>query len=362
MKKLLTVSLVAVMAVSAAHAQIASTNYVDNKVSPVATKVGSADFKNAVIATNAADVTAAVTALDTKLSQVASGSGLTLGADAVNTTNIVNGAVTLDKVAQNVKDSIADAKKAGTDASAALATHKTEASSTYETKTDATAKLNAAKSYTDDTVTALVNEGQVKTNTDAIAEMKNDAIEGSLANLIKAEETRATTAEGALSTRIEALSKQSGDDGVVIGQLQQDVNANTDAIADMKDAKKEGSLAKQIADEAARAKDEESRIEALVTAEAAAARAAEQANAAAAAAAKKAADDEKTRAEGVEAELAADIAEKQVKSGADYVIGMTNGQWKALTELAQAVQACQGKQCALTVNDGAVKWEEVVNQ
>ena len=295
MKKLLTVSLVAVMAVSAAHAKIASTDYVDGKggdeittyntstVAPINKKVGSADFKSAVIAKDAADVTAAVTALDTKLSQVASGSGLTLGANAVNTNNIVNGAVTLDKVASDVKNSITDAKQAGLDASAALETHKTEASNTYEVKsnkvatadaysdlqgeakavayptygamieyveeaqtdlsiavgtntaaietitkangtidtkvnalangavktnTEAIAALNntqtgalaQAKEYADDKVTELVSEGQVKLNTDAIAEMKNANVDGSLANLIKDEETRAKAAEEKIAT------------------------------------------------------------------------------------------------------------------------------------------------------------------
>ena len=101
MKKILTVSLFAVMAVSAAHAEIASTTYVGKQIAdfntstvkPLGDKVGSATFTDAKIVKDAANVTAAVTALDAKLSEVASGSGLTLGADAVNSGNIVDGLV-----------------------------------------------------------------------------------------------------------------------------------------------------------------------------------------------------------------------------------------------------------------------------
>ena len=70
MKKILTVSLFAVMAVSAAHADIASTNYVGTQiqnfntstVEPLGDKVGSATFTNGVAA-GKTDVTAAIDAV-----------------------------------------------------------------------------------------------------------------------------------------------------------------------------------------------------------------------------------------------------------------------------------------------------------
>ena len=155
MKKILTVSLFAVMAVSAAHAEIASTTYVGKQIAdfntstvkPLGDKVGSATFTDAKIVKDAANVTAAVTALDAKLSEVASGSGLTLGADAVNSGNIVDGAVALVDLNDDVTTAIADARQAGTDASAALTAHITDAGNTYETKEDAASKLNEAKQY-----------------------------------------------------------------------------------------------------------------------------------------------------------------------------------------------------------------------
>ena len=52
-------------------------------------------------------------------------------------------------------EAIAAAKKAGDDAAAALAAHATEAGNTYETKTDASAKLAEAKKYTDDKIAEI---------------------------------------------------------------------------------------------------------------------------------------------------------------------------------------------------------------
>lgn len=90
MKKLLTVSLVAIMAVSAANAEIASTTYVTDRTGDMA-------FSGA--AQSASDLTAAVNAVATKVGEIASGTGLELGADAVDTDNIKDGAVTADKLA-----------------------------------------------------------------------------------------------------------------------------------------------------------------------------------------------------------------------------------------------------------------------
>ncbi len=71
MKKLLTVSLVAVMAVSAAHAEIASTNYVGKQIAafntetivPLDAKVGNAQFANGVAASHKGNVTDAIDAV-----------------------------------------------------------------------------------------------------------------------------------------------------------------------------------------------------------------------------------------------------------------------------------------------------------
>lgn len=64
MKKILTASLVAMMAVTAANADIATTNYVD-------TRTGDVNFASGDIVKSATNLTEAVSALDTKLSTVA---------------------------------------------------------------------------------------------------------------------------------------------------------------------------------------------------------------------------------------------------------------------------------------------------
>ena len=326
MKKLLTVSLVAVMAVSAAHAKIASVEYVKGE-----DVLGLTGAQTVASELNAA-VVPAIKALQGEVAGLSGGEN-------------------------SVASQIAAAKE-------------------------------ELQDYADGKVKDLA-DGAVKTNADAIVDMKNAEIQGSLANLIKAEETRATGVESGLNTRIGVLETQGSTAGSDIAQLKLDVVANADAIADnedaiaaeaataraaeadnaaaaaanaqaitdMKNADLDGSLANLIKDEETRAKGEEARIEGLVTAEAATARAAEQANAQAIADMKDA-----TKDGSLAKQVAALDTAKQDKSGADYVIGMTNGQWKALTELAQAVEACAGKQCALTVDNKQIKWEEVVNQ
>jgi len=74
MKKLFTVSLVAIMAVSAAHADIASTGYVDNAISPINTKVGSVSFTAGTAAEGLTDLTSAVNAVAGAVKDVAGGS------------------------------------------------------------------------------------------------------------------------------------------------------------------------------------------------------------------------------------------------------------------------------------------------
>ncbi len=334
MKKLLTVSLVAVMAVSAAHAKIASVEYVDPKFQSINTTIGTWGANQQAIGQ---DVATAVVNLKT----------------SVDSMNGDGGSV---------------------------------------------------KAAIDTAINTLVNEGQVKTNTTAIdnitkaggvIDTKIEALDGQTGSVAAdgSYVVQTTEANGVVTVSRQAFQTTVGDDnkgtvttaptvkaivdyvdGVVedyannssegLGELQQALTdeAATARAAEKANADAAAAAQKAADDEVTRATTEEARIEGLVTAEANRAKGVEAGLDTAVKAAQKAADDEAARAQGVEAGLAADIAEKQVKSGADYVIGMTNGQWKALTELAQAVDACKGKQCALTVNDSQIKWEEVVNQ
>ena len=105
---------------------------------------------------------------------------------------------------------IAEAKKAGTDAQAYaegvagdLATHITTADSTYETKTDASAKLTEAKGYTD-TEVAKVQEA-VDTLGEYVGEIPTDEKYADITNVVayvnkKAEETLAAAQGGSSET------------------------------------------------------------------------------------------------------------------------------------------------------------------
>lgn len=148
-------------------------------------------LKNGQVATNTSNITKNETAIATLRSDIQTG-------ETINDFGAVETALAGKQAAgdyatkaeaqgyADAKDTaIADAKKAGTDAqasvdaltaengaitknTAAIAALETE-SATHETKTDAASKLTEAKEYTD----ALAN-GQVKTNTEAIATLNGD--------------------------------------------------------------------------------------------------------------------------------------------------------------------------------------------
>ena len=155
-------------------------------------------LKNGQVATNTSNITKNETAIATLRSDIQTG-------ETINDFGAVETALAGKQAAgdyatkaeaqgyADAKDTaIADAKKAGTDAqasvdaltaengaitknTAAIAALETE-SATHETKTDAASKLTEAKEYTD----ALAN-GQVKTNTEAIATLNGDnAVAGSV--------------------------------------------------------------------------------------------------------------------------------------------------------------------------------------
>ena len=190
---ILAISVIAVMSAGAARADIASTTYVDNKVSPVSTKANTNAGEIATLKENKEDVANKVKSggdmekalkeadADTKyptlkaaleVAQIAAGAatatyGELANHDTVSTNLIDNGAVTTEKIAAGtivnaniaananiaqskiagLADSIADAKKAGTDAASAL--------NTYKTSNDAAVK--AVKTTADNTAAAVNN-------------------------------------------------------------------------------------------------------------------------------------------------------------------------------------------------------------
>ena len=95
MKKIITASIVAIMAVTAAHADIASTTYVDSRTGDPTS-----------LTTTAKNLTGAVNELAGKLSS----GNLTIAKDAVGTDQLANDAVTADKLATNsvLSDNIQD--------------------------------------------------------------------------------------------------------------------------------------------------------------------------------------------------------------------------------------------------------------
>ena len=103
MKKILTASLVAMMAVSAANADIASTNYVEDRTGEFTEQGGQLigdyaaqgqELKNIA---NTDTLTKAIGKLDAAIESVAGGE-LELDQDSVDTEQIVNGAVTDEKL------------------------------------------------------------------------------------------------------------------------------------------------------------------------------------------------------------------------------------------------------------------------
>lgn len=192
---ILAISVIAVMSAGAARADIASTTYVDNKVSPVSAEIatlksGKQD-KLDYTAENAAnkvksggDMEKALKEADAdtkyptlkaalEVAQVAAGAatanyGALANHDTVSTDLIDNGAVTSDKILDGtivnadiaanaaidqfkiagLKDSIADAKGAGTAAASAL--------DTYKKSNDEAVK--AVKTTADNTAAAVNNE------------------------------------------------------------------------------------------------------------------------------------------------------------------------------------------------------------
>ena len=160
MKKILTVSLFAVMAVSAAHADIASTNYVGAQIStfktahvdPINTTIGTwGDAQKAV----GTDVATAVVNLSGKMNGTGDGSVANLIATAKQ--EAIDAAA--GDATTKANTALADAK----DYADSLATNYDGAGSAAQALTD-------AKAYTD----ALAN-GAVKANTTAIATLNGDA-------------------------------------------------------------------------------------------------------------------------------------------------------------------------------------------
>ena len=105
MKKILTASLVAMMAVSAANADIASTNYVEDRTGEFTEQGGqligdyAGDGQELKNIANTDTLTKAIGKLDAAIDSVAGGE-LELGQDSVDTEQIVDGAVTNDKLAE----------------------------------------------------------------------------------------------------------------------------------------------------------------------------------------------------------------------------------------------------------------------
>lgn len=135
-----------------------------------------------------------------------------------------------------LSDAIADAKKAGTDASTALSEHAEAAEAKYETKTDASGKLTEAKEYTETEVAAEKERAE-----NIEAGLRSDV------DIIKADYLKAADKE-ALQTQINTIINNPDTEGVInsINEFTQyiedhgeiaegfrrDIDANAKAIAD----------------------------------------------------------------------------------------------------------------------------------
>ena len=166
-------------------------------------------------------------------------------------------AATVDGKLESYKTSndaaVAAAKKAGDDAQSDLNAFKGTVSTTYETKADATAKLTAAKGYTDTEIGKVnakigtVAEG--KTVVGLINEAKQAAIDAATYD-----DTQVKADIAANASAIATLNGNASTEGSVAkavadakSALEAKIKTNTDAIAVLNGAG-EGSVSKQVAD------------------------------------------------------------------------------------------------------------------
>lgn len=148
---------------------------------------------------------------------------------------------------------IAAAKKAGDDAQSDLNTYKGTVSTTYETKTDATAKLTTAKGYTDTEI------GKVNTKIGTVAEGKtvvgliNEAKQAAI-DEASYDDTQVKADIAANASAIATLNGNASTAGSVAkavadakSALEAKIKTNTDAIAVL-NGDGDGSVSKQVAD------------------------------------------------------------------------------------------------------------------
>ena len=208
MKKILTASLVAMMAVTAARAEIASTQYVTSKVTSAQnTLQGSI---NTVAGDLAAEVTRATGiegGLDTRIQALETKTG-----DNGATTQAIAAAQAAANNAQGEVDTlegvVADMDAAYQFADTTLQGNIDTVSGALTTEVN---RAKAAEQANTDAIAALKNT-EVKANADAIAALKNTEVKAN-ADAIAAEVSRATGIEGGLDTRIQALETKTGDNG-----------------------------------------------------------------------------------------------------------------------------------------------------
>ena len=254
---ILAISVIAVMSAGAARADIASTTYVDNKVSPVSAKADTNAGEIATLKKNKEDVANKVksggdmekalaeTDADTKyptlkatmeIAQIAAGAETgklkaLANYDTVSTDLIDDGAVTSAKILDGtivnadiaanaaidqskisgLTTSIADAKSAGTAAASAL--------NTYKTSNDAA--LGKVKKTADDTAAAVNNETTGLVATKKIADANAEKLKTVATS---ATVTELTTRVGTAETNITSLQNgkqnklvSSGDDANISG-------------------------------------------------------------------------------------------------------------------------------------------------
>ena len=221
MKKILTVSLFAMMAVSAANAEIASTDYVGKQLQPYSTTEQMEAYVADELGTMQGGLGEAIDAVATDLA----------GYKTTNDTAVAaakkagdDAQADLDAYKTSNAAAVADAKKAGTDAAAALNEYKTEANNTFMDSSEVSAAIASAvtgdtgalKDYV--TNTALTQSQSAQDETlkayadDAAAAAKSGA-ESTAAAALSAYQTTNDTAV--------AAAKKAGDDAQATADTKQ---------------------------------------------------------------------------------------------------------------------------------------------
>ena len=301
MKKILTVSLFAMMAVSAANAEIASTDYVGKQITATAGTLSN------LTTTERTNLVGAINELKDGMTTMDDGYGTVIDELSSSFTSY-----------QTSNDAaVAAAKEAGDDAQADLNAYKTSNNAALALK------ANSEDVYTKTAADAeFMNSSEVSTAIANAVTGDTGALKDYVTNTALADSQSAQDTTLKAYADDAAAAAKSGAESTAAAALDAYKTTNAEAVA----------AAKKAGDDA------QADLDAYKTT-----------NAEAVAAAKKAGDD---------AQATADT--KQAKSTADYQLGNKDGTWTTIKSYYEGLPSyCSTGTCSLVAKEGTIQWEKV---